>query len=482
MMDDKNMTPLKRLHSLQEQEEERYRSYKEQYTKRLNTVDIPQEERELLIEGIDAIAREHSVFDYVKLKFEGLLSPTDRYLWTSLFKYVHDYSISQQDFYRIIECYYMPLPVNIDLEEAYEKLSEHRWVKLQDDKGKSLYGPYEELSGELDFSLIRYLQIQDSLFQELRQFFNNEPFNTTIAKLGARLRDNLILTNCSFYQFFVKLFIQETGDIPKEVSIYCNPDGVTFYHCDVLMSFIAASTFSGLTSNEESPFDTQLLPDGLYPTVKIMQGYCAFVSFCSSLLIATLSDAKYRDSLLDMMCFFLRYFHNAYIFRIEIPCSPLNEKLEIEERGSKDHTTRMKIYLYDTKRVPYVVRVDMPHKGDGNENKLHFNIETLDEVPVLNHKVIDCDNSNPTDLLNVMIENMRRMSPIILETKDSYKEDDKRMLEIMKGFNAYDDLSMAFFSGKDNQAAIDEYNAYMGCDCNTVKEGIQEGFIYFSTL
>ncbi len=43
------------------------------------------------------------------------------------------------------------------------------------------------------------------------------------------------------------------------------------------------------------------------------------------------------------------------------------------------------------------------------------------------------------NLLNVMIDNMRRMTPRILNIKDSYKEDDKCVLELMKAFNAYDD-------------------------------------------
>ena len=482
MMGNTDMTPLMRLHLLQEQEEDRYQSYKEKYTKDFLTADMPQEKRDLLVEGIDAMAREHSVFDYVKLKFDGLLTPTDQYLWTSLFKYIHDYSITLQDFISIIELYYMPKPVNIGLEDVYNKLPEHRWVKLQDDKGKQIYGPYEALSGELDFSLIRYLQIQEGIFLELRQYFDKEPLNINIVGLGARLRDNLIITNCSFFQFFSKIFLQTTGDIPKEIRTYCNPDGATSYHSDVFLSFIQRATFYGLKLKEKSPINTKCLQDGLYSTVKIMQGYCAFVCLCSSLLIATLSDVKYRDSLLDMMCFFLLHFHNAYIFRIEIPETPLDEKLSIEERGSKDHTTRMKIYLYDTKRVPYVVRVDMPHKGDDDENKLHFNVETLDRDSVLNHKAIDCHESNPTDLLNVMIDNMKRMTPNILDTKDSYKEDDKCMLEIMKGFNAYDDLCMAYFLNTDNQEAIEDFNGWMGCNCKNVEEGIQEGFVYFSTL
>lgn len=478
-MEGAKMDPLKRLHKLQEEEFERYNYYKDKYTKEFADIDMPNDRKEILLKSIDALARDHSVSDYEKLKFEGVLSPTERYLWTSLFKYIHDYGVTFEDFKAIIELYYMPKPINISLEDVYNSLPEHRWVKLQDDKGKHLYGPFEELGTQLDFSLIRYLRVQDNIFTELRSYFDNYHLDFGIGKLGSRLRDNLIITNCSFSQFIINLFLQETGEVPERIKTYGSPDGVTLYHSEVLMSFLGRVVFYGLEIKEESPINKKYLLDGFYSTVKIMQGYCAFVSFCSSLLIATLSDEKYHESLLDMMCFFLYNFHNAYIFRIEITNAPLDEKLSVEERGSEAHTTRMKIYLYDRNRVPYVVRVDMPHKGSDEENKLHFNVETLDGESALNHQAIDCRNSNPSDLLNVMIENMRRISPGILNIKDSYKEDDKRMLEMMKGFNAYDDMCMAYFYRMENQTAIDEYNALMGTECKTIEDGVQQGFVTF---
>jgi len=474
--------PLERLHKLQNEEYERYQYFKEKYTKELLNADMPAARRERLLDGIDAAARDHSVSDYEKLKFDGVLTPTERYLWTSLFKYVHDYAVSFEDFKGIVETYYMPLPVNIGLEDVFNSLPKHRWVKIQDEKGKSLFGPFEELGGQLDFSLVRYLQKQDEIFGELGGYFDKCDLDSQFAKLGASLRSNLILTNCSFAQFIIKLFIQETGEVPERIKTLGNPDGITLYHSEVFMSYVGMTHFYGVEAKEESPVDVKLLLAGVYSTVKIMQGYCAFVSFCSSLLIATLSDEKYHESLLDMMCFFLREFHNSYIFRIEIPATPLNEKQDVENRGSEDHTTRMKIYLYDTKRVPYVVRVDMPHKGDGNEKQLHFNVETVGGDSLLNHKVIDCSSTTPSDLLNVMIDNMRRMTPRTLNIKDSYKEDDKRMLELMMGFNAYDDLCTAYFLRRDNQTALDGFNALMGKNCKTVEEGIEEGFVLFSTM
>ncbi len=475
-------SPLDRLHRLQQEESERYNYYKEKYTKQFVSEGLSIDEQNKILSGVDAAARDCSVSDYKKLKFNGNLTPTDRYLWISIFLYLHSYKVSLEDLKDIVESYYMPMPINTNLADLHNELPKHRWLKLQDDSGKLLIGPYEELSSELDFSLIRYLRVQNDLFSELRQYFDKEPLSPHIAKLGEKLKSNLILTNISFFQFIAKLFILYEGEVPEDVRTYGSPDGLTFFHSDVLISAITLVVFYGIEQKDESPINVQLLNDGLYSTVKIMQGYCAFVSFCSSLLIAVLSDAKYQDSLFDMMCFFLRNFHNSYIFRIEIPQTPLSEKSAVADRGSKDHTTRMKIYLYNTERVPYVVRVDMPHKGEEGENKLHFNVETLDGSSVLNHKAIDCKNSNPADLLNIMIENMRRMTPDILNIKDSYKEDDRCMLEIMKGFNAYDDLCMAFFHKEENQSAIINYNKYMGTNCKTVEEGILDGFIFFSTM
>lgn len=476
------MSSLKHLHKLQEEEFERYNYYKEKYTKEFVNSNMPDDRKEILLESIDMLARYHSISDYKKLKFDGVLTQTERYLWTSLFKYIHDYGVTFDDFKAIIELYYMPKPINIPLEEVYDSLPKHRWMKLQDKNGKHLYGPFEELGCQLDFSLIRNLQVQDNIFTELQSYFDNYHLDFDIGKLGARLRDNLIITNCSFSQFIINLFLQETGELPERIKTYGSPDGITLYHSEVLMSFLGRVIFYGLEIKDESPINTKYLLDGFYSTVKIMQGYCAFVSFCSSLLIATLSDEKYHESLLDMMCFFLYNFHNAYIFRIEIPDAPLNEKLSAEERGSDAHTTRMKIYLYDRNRVPYVVRVDMPHKGSDDENKLHFNVDTLDGESALNHQAIVCHNSNPSDLLNVMIENMRRISPEILNIKDSYKEDDKRMLEMMKGFNAYDDMCRAYFYRMEKQIAIDEYNALMGTECKTIEDGVQNGFVTFFTI
>ena len=105
----------------------------------------------------------------------------------------------------------------------YENLPKHRWVKLQDENGKHLYGPFEELGCQQDFSLIRYLQVQDNIFTELRSYFDNYHLDFGIGKLGARLRDNLIITNCSFSQFIINLFLQETGEVPERIKNLWQP-------------------------------------------------------------------------------------------------------------------------------------------------------------------------------------------------------------------------------------------------------------------
>ena len=66
--------------------------------------------------------------------------------------------------------------------------------------------------------------------------------------------------------------------------------------------------------------------------------------------------------------------------------------------------------------------------------------------------------------------------------KDSYKEGDKRMLEMMKSFKVYDDMCMAYFYRMENQTAIDEYNTLMGTDCKMIEDGVQQVFFTFLTM
>ena len=109
-------------------------------------------------------------------------------------------------------------------------------------------------------------------------------------------------------------------------------------------------------------------------------------------------------------------------------------------------------------------------------------ITVYNNQQLLNEMIASAKKQRNVDIEYVMIDNMRRMTPGILDIKDSYKEDDKRMLEIMKAFNAYDDMCMAYFYNIENQTAIDEYNKWMGAECKSVGEGVQHGFFSFLTL
>lgn len=75
---------------------------------------------------------------------------------------------------------------------------------------------------------------------------------------------------------------------------------------------------------------------------------------------------------------------------MEMATRPVNSDKSSEERGMEDSTTQLKIFLFDRNRVPYLIRVDMPHKG---EPDLHFNIRTAEDKHIAeDHTPIAADS------------------------------------------------------------------------------------------
>ena len=67
---------------------------------------------------------------------------------------------------------------------------------------------------------------------------------------------------------------------------------------------------------------------------------------------------------------------NPFIYHISCESNPLNASVNVENRESNDNTTRIKVYLTKNDDVPFLVRFDLPHKG---EPYVHLNIEKGEE-------------------------------------------------------------------------------------------------------
>jgi hypothetical protein len=73
----------------------------------------------------------------------------------------------------------------------------------------------------------------------------------------------------------------------------------------------------------------------------------------------------------------LENLENPNVFHISVEPNAVNSTKDIENRGADDNTTRLKIYYgLEFSDECYVLRLDLPHKG---EPKLHINIDSTGE-------------------------------------------------------------------------------------------------------
>ncbi len=113
---------------------------------------------------------------------------------------------------------------------------------------------------------------------------------------------------------------------------------------------------------------------------------CRFMAFWSCLMqIITfpLLQKKTQDSFRSFAFCLLKNFASVYVHHIIVEQSALNQKLKSENRGSKDNTTRLKVYFTLEDGQPLLARFDLSHKG---VPFLHINLENEnEEVNGFNH-------------------------------------------------------------------------------------------------
>ena len=86
--------------------------------------------------------------------------------------------------------------------------------------------------------------------------------------------------------------------------------------------------------------------------------YDAFYEECSNVLIKILSELLYCGE----------------IYKIYLQEGYFDESVEAKDRGAHDYTTRISIILRMENEDIYILRIDLPHKG---ENAIHLNFEEV---------------------------------------------------------------------------------------------------------
>lgn len=105
---------------------------------------------------------------------------------------------------------------------------------------------------------------------------------------------------------------------------------------------------------------------------------CRYLSFWSCLIdvMSFPGLSKEESEVLNKVAgWFLGNLTNPYVYHISCESGDLNQLKDISSRESCDNTTRIKIYLTKADDRPFIVRFDLPHKG---EPYVHLNIQQGD--------------------------------------------------------------------------------------------------------
>ena len=129
---------------------------------------------------------EGEVHDYFKLKFEDReLTDYEFLLWVKLFYYMKrkEETSIQEPSPELLEAirqeYQLPEPTsNPSSPELFELMRAHEWIKLQDNTGKYLFGPFSETYLKVpSFSINRFQRSLNITIGKLRKLIGNGDIN-----------------------------------------------------------------------------------------------------------------------------------------------------------------------------------------------------------------------------------------------------------------------------------------------------------------
>lgn len=171
------------------------------------------------------------------------------------------------------------------------------------------------------------------------------------------------------------------------------------------------------------------------------------------------------DSFVQMWSYIQYKYHNCYLYRVEMPYTPLNTTKRTDQRGAKDYTTRMKIYLFNQSLKPILVRLDLPHAGF---NYLHANISTIHgkKINGQDHLKFDanCTVDELNDLFDSIHESIKEQTPNLFKIVDSTNKDEKIIFQRMLKYLDFDALCMKVLSNESYEATQRKIAGYLQID------------------
>lgn len=323
---------------------------------------------------------------------------------------------------------FIPLPkINDNWEDLYtfcKSQKDKQYFKIKSEIFKTTtYAINNNESSLPNHVIYLYLFALQNIFEKLE----TKDFKTSETDEIASLTDSLINTfifinnEISFY-FFNLYYDNDDFDYTPQ----CRP-------CLINLDWLKDLRGFGYLITSEIP---KLHKDKFETVYKVrmqeLACQCRYLSFWACLLqiISCPSLPKtVHSSFYHLANCLLKKIQNAFVHHIIVEQTPLNDKVEVSDRGANDNTTRIKVFFTFEDGKPLVARLDLPHKG---VPYLHINVESEEgEVSSLNHCKLSIA-SYENNILKPLEESLMTFNYSAITFDKAIPDIDKKMLHKVK--------------------------------------------------
>lgn len=414
---------------------------------------------------------------YHKIKFEQPISDYQRNIIVKLVEHVQSFMVTPEKLEQYWASYDLPQPYGVtSFEDLLNQISDITDLCIQDEEGgKVRYSIEHSKHYTASIHLNEWIRNLDTKYAKFASKPNHT--NEELESMAGTMRDSLMLMNSSMFQFH---FSQSNSDeLTLEDAKMFYPDANFFP--DAIEFHRLVSTLTSIDEYEHSA-DSHIRVDALHSSFIMMRGLCAFTMLCALINDAACGSLEFWKALVWIKESLQRTFRNAHLYRIIFPLSGVDTTKDIDQRGKKDHTTIMKLYLIDRLLNPVMIRIDLPH---GRCKTLHLNVECkTDKTRYLdmNHFEIEADQTldDLIPVLDSLRESMLHQMPHMLTISDTSEEDDDEMLTEMERFVWFDKMSLNVIKHEDYAIEIRKVAGYLGTDKNNLEETLKQSQNKFS--
>ena len=295
-----------------------------------------------------------------------------------------------QQFVKVVKCM-----IDDEFREDYKDMLQWEWpsevnnieqlqnlsVQLRDDYRFFISTPkYKDLEYTTERNTqVSYLVVNLalSILQDLYSEFNENKIKATSVEVVDKMQGCFSNINTFLTNFFMKE-ADDQGDFSWKTQY-----GPGIF--DLKRFSFVRDLICGLNKtrceHKELSVPTEEAAKGVLMSFLYQCGYMAFWCCFADVLTFPGCTPQEKEVLVNLANFLRAHYANIYVYNLAVEADGVRGGDVVEDRGSAENTTRIKMYFTRDDGSPVMMRLDLPHEGC---KYVHLNIEEEGE----NHHVV----------------------------------------------------------------------------------------------